>query len=264
MTSDCQVVILIPYRNRATHYQKQMHNLRKIFPLSCKPTVIVIQQDNIDFFKRGWLLNVGLHILSSQKIDLHTCIVTHDVDLLASSSKHYFSCERPTQLCSELSCFNNGVPYPTSAGGVVTASLRDWQKVNGYSNLMEGWGGEDDHLYWRFSVTQLLNTKALLHRPPKGSGKCQCLNDNDHTKRKKAPLYKNIWKFLEKLKLVQHGRKMGYLMYNILLQNNLKIITNKLVQFQNTACIARPMQLCTSPRYIHVKKILHKIKPNHF
>ena len=209
ITSDCRVVILIPYRNRDTHYHKQMHNLRKIFPLACKPLVIVIQQDNTKFFKRGWLFNIGLHILSLRNIDLHTCVVTHDVDLLASSSKHYFSCETPTQLCSELSCFNNGVPYPQSAGGVVTASLRDWRKVNGYTNLMEGWGGEDDHLFWRLGVTQLLNKKNLIHRPPKGSGKCQCLNDNDHTKRNKAPSYKNIWKILQKLKTGTAWQKDG-------------------------------------------------------
>lgn len=205
----CPVVVLIPYRNRATHYHKQMHNLRKIFSPTCKPTIIVIEQDNIGFFKRGWLFNIGLDIISLRNLAPHTCVVTHDVDLLASSSKNYLSCEKPTQLCSELSCFNHGVPYAKYTGGVVSASLNDWKTVNGYSNSMEGWGGEDDHLYWRFGVTQLLNSKKIINRPPKGSGVCQCLNDDDHTQRKRAPSYKNIGKILNELQTGTAWRKDG-------------------------------------------------------
>lgn len=199
VTSDCQVVILIPYRNRLSHYHKQMHNLRQIFQ-SCKPLVIVIHQDDNDFFKRGWLFNVGLHILALRKINSYTCVVTHDVDLLAHSSKNYFSCDKPIQLCSEISCWNNSVPYPQSAGGVVSASLRDWQIVNGYTNALEGWGGEDDHLYWRFKITHMLTDKKVMHRPEQGSGKCECMNDKNHTQRSRAPSYNGIWKTLARLK----------------------------------------------------------------
>ena len=39
--------------------------------------------------------------------------------------------------------------YGTLVGGVLGMRRRHFQKVNGYSNMYWGWGGEDDDMYKR-------------------------------------------------------------------------------------------------------------------
>ena len=41
------------------------------------------------------------------------------------------------------------LPYATIFGGVGAFVKDDFQKLNGFSNLFFGWGGEDDDLYKR-------------------------------------------------------------------------------------------------------------------
>ena len=203
----CELAFIFPYRDRMKHYHKQMRHLQTLFPKGCKPRVLIIEQAGMDFFKRGWLFNAGIKILSSLGVHKDTCVVAHDIDMLASSLVNYSWCDKPIQLCSELSCFNDGVPYTHYSGGVVSASLRDWKTINGFSNILEGWGGEDDDLFYRFKQNNLLaaRNKNALHRPRKGLGKCQCMNDRDHTKRLKAPSYHTIMH--KKLKAMATGSR---------------------------------------------------------
>ena len=123
-------------------------------------------------FNRGWLLNIGI------KLSPGGCVITHDVDMIANNTHLYHKCDVPIQLCSELPCYNNGIPYDTYAGGVVSMTKNDWVTINGYTNTGVGWGGEDDDLYQR-----LRTTRMSLHRPKKGEGRCSCMNDQYHTKR---------------------------------------------------------------------------------
>ena len=37
-------------------------------------------------------------------------------------------------------------------GGITVFSERDYEKVNGWSNLFENWGGEDDDMSNRFLI----------------------------------------------------------------------------------------------------------------
>lgn len=52
-------------------------------------------------------------------------------------------------------------------GGVSSVSTGDFLRVNGYSNLFWGWGGEDDDLYRRirmnnFTVTRMTDDQPTL------------------------------------------------------------------------------------------------------
>lgn len=175
------IVIVIPYRDRAVHYEKIMQHLPTIRRKHWNIHTILVEQDDTEPFKRSWLLNIG--IAEANKIySEDACLVTHDVDMIADSQVDYSWCDKPTQICSELSCFKDSVPYKNSAGGVVQASLKDWNTINGFTNTGIGWGGEDDDLHHRFRINGLL-TKGTLRRPPKGEGRCHCMNDEHHTKR---------------------------------------------------------------------------------
>ena len=97
----------------------------------------------------------------------------HDVNLLPANDSllPYNECDRPIQLGSELEHWGWGVPYKNSAGGVVSMHLRHWNQINGFSNDFEGWGGEDDDLYERIRMNNLLdNSTKTIRRPPKGRG----------------------------------------------------------------------------------------------
>lgn len=183
-THNNSVVLIFPFRKRHNHYAKHMAHLQqRLRSFKLNVHIYVIEQNNNDPFQRSWLLNVGIAEATKTYPDA-TCIVTHDVDFLVEVASNYAWCDRPTQVCSEISCFNNNVPYNMYSGGVVQASPRDWKTVNGFTNKAVGWGGEDDDLYHRFRMTKLLEKSSkALRRPPAGKGKCRCLHDADHTER---------------------------------------------------------------------------------
>lgn len=199
LTAKTNIVIVIPYRDREVHYKKIMKHLPTITRTNWNITTIVVEQADEAHFRRAWLLNIGIAEARKRFADDETCVVTHDIDMLADSHVDYAWCDKPTQICSELSCFNGGVPYTTSGGGVVQATLRDWYTVNGFTNKAFGWGGEDDDLHHRFRQNHML-TQGHLRRPKKGFGKCHCMNDRHHTKRVTHSVeYNNIVKQIGRL-----------------------------------------------------------------
>jgi len=53
--------------------------------------------------------------------------------------------------------------YETYFGGVVQMPVSDFAKINGYSNLYVGWGGEDDDL-----LDRVLHNNLTISRYPEG------------------------------------------------------------------------------------------------
>jgi len=182
-----KILIIFPYRNREIHYHEFIEHFASIKRPEWDVSFMVIDQGNDFDFRRAWLLNIG--IAEALKLYEHkkysTCLVGHDIDMLASSQVDYSWCDRPTQTCSELSCEDYSVPYPSYTGGTVAALLSDWESINGLTNVARGWGGEDDELYQRFRLNNLLEKDGFIRRAPKGQGVCECLNDGDHTRRKR-------------------------------------------------------------------------------
>ena len=67
----------------------------------------------------------------------------HDVDLLPEDNRNLYTCSKHgprhmSVLVSTLGYFN----YGTYFGGVTAISRDQMEKVNGFSNLYFGWGGE--------------------------------------------------------------------------------------------------------------------------
>ena len=183
-TSKKSVVLVFPFRDRHRHYRFHMRHLEARGRKNASVTfhTYVIEQNNDEPFNRAWLINVGIAEAMVQYPHAR-CIVTHDVDMFVDRIDNYEWCDKPTQVCSEISCFRRSVPYHQYAGGVVQATPRDWIAINGYTNKAVGWGGEDDDLYHRFRMAGLLAQTKALRRPAKGKGKCRCLDDAYHTKR---------------------------------------------------------------------------------
>lgn len=174
MASSNTAAIIVPYRNRSAHLERFSHRMKHF----SNTTVFVIEQGNTGPFNRGWLLNIGIDI--ALKNGSYDCIVTHDVDMMPSPNVDYTHCTRFHRVC-RYECTNLGTVYPTYAGGVIKGSRYAWKRVNGYTNLAFGWGGEDDILYERIRQSRLLPIQNA------DSAVCTCNNDKDHTKRITIP-----------------------------------------------------------------------------
>ncbi|KAF7489364.1 Beta-1, 4-galactosyltransferase 1 [Sarcoptes scabiei] len=100
-------------------------------------------------FNRANLLNIGFYesLKINPKID---CFIFHDVDIIPLNLDQIYICtNQPKHLCSYLDKFRFVLIYPTLFGGVVTINRDQFELVNGYSNLYDGWGGEDDDFFKR-------------------------------------------------------------------------------------------------------------------
>ena len=124
-----------------------------------------------------------------------------DIDYLPEKAVDYSDCEVPTQLSAEIDRYNWKTPYLTSAGGIVSMSLKHWRKINGFGNNYFGWGGEDDELHHRLRLNGLLYGDCYpycarndpkvgkpgqsIKRPKKGFGRFsgKFMHSANHTKR---------------------------------------------------------------------------------
>ena len=202
------IVIVIPYRDRAEHYTQFMEHLPSITRDNWRIHTILVEQNDNKLFNRGWLLNVGIRESKKRFGDMNPCVVTQDVDMLVDSKVDYSWCDTPTLTCSELSCFEGGIPYRRYSGGAVQALLNDWYAVNGYANTYSGWGGEDDDLYHRFRLAGFLSyahhRHTRLRHAKKGFGKCTCIDSSPSSEEQKRRHigYRSI---VQKIKRMKHG-----------------------------------------------------------
>ncbi|CAF0804114.1 unnamed protein product [Brachionus calyciflorus] len=96
-------------------------------------------------FNRGLLMNIGFIESLKQTNETWECFIFHDVDLIPEDDRNIYSCpEQPRHMSSAVSTFNYRLPYDGIFGGVSALTKEQMEKVNGYSNLYFGWGGEDD------------------------------------------------------------------------------------------------------------------------
>ncbi|CAH8872897.1 unnamed protein product [Trichobilharzia szidati] len=146
--------IIIPYRNRDEHLRIVTNHLHAFIRHQKIPyTIFVIEQTGETKFNRGALLNAGF--LEVSKLQEYSCFILHDVDKLPEDDRITYTCNsRPTHFSSALSQNAYKVLYRDFFGGVVGFTRQQFLEINGFSNLYEGWGGEDDDLLTRVSQTK--------------------------------------------------------------------------------------------------------------
>lgn len=142
-----KIAILIPFREsdkenkvRTKHLDKFIEHI-KTLKLKAKIYVIT-QSDDGRKFNRGALLNIGAELAKKDGCD---SIILHDVDILPGPSlipyyKVYPS--SPVHIAWGIEKYT----YHRFLGGVLSISMKDFERVNGYPNEFWGWGGEDDAL----------------------------------------------------------------------------------------------------------------------
>lgn len=135
--------IVVPYRDREEHLKEFIPHMKNFLEVAQIPhKIVVVEQLDEQSFNRAKLMNIGYDVLKD-KCD-YFCF--HDIDLLPEEGADYTWVDNPTHLSQFCSQFNYNLPYETLFGGVTMFNKVDFNKVNGFSNTMWGWGGEDDEL----------------------------------------------------------------------------------------------------------------------
>ncbi|CAH8640128.1 unnamed protein product [Schistosoma mattheei] len=173
--------IIIPYRKREQHLRVLTDHLHGFLRHQRIPyTIFIIEQTGETKFNRGALLNAGF--LEVSKFKEYDCFILHDVDKLPEDDRIIYTCgPNPTHLSASLSTFNYKLIYQRFFGGVVTFTRDQYLKINGFSNLYEGWGGEDDDLLLRVEQSgyNLSRINLLIGRYYAMSHKTDELNEQN-------------------------------------------------------------------------------------
>lgn len=171
--------IIVPYRNR----EKQLEEFKKYLPKYLQDnfseinyTIIVVNQNDKKKFNRGKLLNIGF--LEAKKRDCDY-VIFHDVDMLPLNSDYSYS-SKPLQLANE---FEKDGDFTRTIqrnyfGGVTLFTVKDFEKINGYSNKYKGWGFEDDDLLLRCRELEL-ELETEFYRVPTINKRALYFNGKD-------------------------------------------------------------------------------------
>lgn len=142
--------IIVPYRNRKKQLREFSRNIKFYLDnLGIPYHVFVVEQDDAKQFNRGSLLNIGFKYAEKHKCDY---VVFHDVDMVPVTVDYSYS-EKPLHMATDFLYFNEEEKpremFEEYFGGVTMFTVKDFKKIDGYSNKYWGWGFEDTDLLYR-------------------------------------------------------------------------------------------------------------------
>jgi N-terminal domain of galactosyltransferase/N-terminal region of glycosyl transferase group 7 len=179
--------ILVPFRDNVE--QSRGHQLKQFVSHIHRRhpdwTVLVIEQsDDGRKFNRGALLNIGARIAAASKFEY---VIFHDVDLLPLKKIVPYYTAFPEKPIHIGKAWTQKYDFPKFLGGVLSMSVRDIQKTNGFPNQFWGWGGEDD------SIRERLRRKKIdVYQPTlRGEGYKELTHVDTKTKQE----WKNMTKW---------------------------------------------------------------------
>ncbi|XP_071536173.1 beta-1,4-galactosyltransferase 4-like [Panulirus ornatus] len=173
-----KVAIIVPYRDRQHQvgpFLNHMHTFLRRQQLNY--SIYFVEQYGSDLFNRARLLNVGF--LEARKEGPWDCYAFHDVDMLPENDFHLYHCSpQPRHLAVATSNNNyrssHSLRYNTYFGGACLMTEAHIKRVNGWSNIYWGWGGEDDDMWRRIAFTDMAvwryparyaRYKMIRHKP---------------------------------------------------------------------------------------------------
>ncbi|KAH3741564.1 beta-1,4-N-acetylgalactosaminyltransferase bre-4-like [Dreissena polymorpha] len=163
--SDCdpgeRIAIIIPYRDRELHLKVILNYLHMFLQIQKRNyRIFVSEMVPGTKFNKALLMNVGF--LTAEAAGNYDCYIFHDVDLLPVDVRNIYTCgDHPRHLISFSTKYveeghPTGWPYAWLIGGALAFRAEHFRSVNGYSNGIFGWGGEDDDMYYRLTSRGML------------------------------------------------------------------------------------------------------------
>ncbi|XP_062577051.1 beta-1,4-galactosyltransferase 4-like [Saccostrea cucullata] len=187
--SNRHVAIIIPFRDREEHLCILIKNLIPI--LIAQETefrIFVIEQVGNGTFNKGRLMNAGF--LEALKLFDFNCVFFHDVDLIPENDRNIYDCgDQPRHLSVSIDEDGYKLMYRWLVGGVLGFRPETFRRVNGYSNMFWGWGGEDDDMYHR-----IIHSKFRIIRPPSTLGRYTMIRHKKRERWSKRVEVLNTWK----------------------------------------------------------------------
>lgn len=161
-----KTAIIIPHRNREKHLKYLLYNLHPFLQRQqLNYGIYIIHQAGNFTFNRAKLMNVGFK--EAMKDEAWDCLFFHDVDLIPEDDRNLYTCDGfPKHASVAIDKFNYILPYSLCFGGVSALTPEQYEKVNGFSNIYWGWGGEDDDLAARIQISgmQISRPSVLVGR----------------------------------------------------------------------------------------------------
>lgn len=194
--------IIIPFREqleqkRGEQLKRFVSHIHRYHP---DWLVIVIEQSNDGKkFNRGALLNIGAKIAEKNEIDY---VIFHDVDLLPLSKIVPYYEVFPDSPIHIAKVWTTKYDSPSFLGGVISMSIEDIKKTNGFPNNFWGWGGEDDVLRDRIK-----SKKINVYQPTmRGEG----YTELEHIDTRRIPELRNMKVWDDKAAERKNPGKSGY------------------------------------------------------
>jgi hypothetical protein len=187
--------IIVPFREQIE--QKRGEQLKRFLSHidryhSDWKVIVVEQSDDNRKFNRGALLNIGT--LLAEKDGSHH-IIFHDVDLLPLMKIVPYYTAFPKSPIHIAKVWTSKYDSPNFLGGVLSMSLEDIRKTNGFPNNFWGWGGEDDAIR-----TRIKNKHLTVYQPTlRGEGYKELQHVDTRTKQE--------WKNMTKWEDMEHEKK---------------------------------------------------------
>lgn len=215
--------ILIPFREqieqkRGEQLNKFINHIHKYHPDWI--VLIIEQSDDGNKFNRGALLNVGAKIADQNNLKY---VIFHDVDLIPLQKIVPYYKTFPSKPIHIAKVWTTKYDSPNFLGGVLSMSMKDIKKINGFPNEFWGWGGEDDAIRLR-----LHKSKIDIYQPTmRGEGYKELQHVDSRTKEE----WKNMTKWEDMDEERKNTGKTGFknVKYDVLSQEditpNIKKIT---------------------------------------
>lgn len=206
--------IVVPYRDNAEqHRAKQLEafvsHMKTHYPEW--HVLIVEQSQDGKKFNRGALLNVGAQVAKKSH---HKYVIYHDVDLLPLAKIAPYYTAFPIIPIHIGKAWTQKYDYPKFLGGVLSISIKDIERINGFPNNFWGWGGEDD------AIRNRLEKKKIKVAQPTMRG--EGFHELTHVDTKTKQEWKNMTKWED---LAEDDGKDGF--------RNTKIIVKDVHHYTN-------------------------------
>jgi len=207
--------ILVPFREQVE--QERGKQLAKFMKFMKKDhpdwDVLVIEQsDDGKKFNRGALLNVGTKLAEAKGAKY---VVFHDVDLMPLAPLVPYYTAIPQKPIHIAKAWTTKYDSPTFLGGVLSMSMEDVKKVNGFPNNFWGWGGEDDALRNR------IQAKGLQVWQPTIRGK-GAFKESVHVDTRTKEEWKNMvkWENVKEDKMTAGTNGLNNVEYSVITEEN--------------------------------------------
>jgi len=152
-----KIAVIVPYRNniyqdrasQLTQFTEYYHNYIDNIDI-----YVIEQSEDGKKFNRGCLLNCGYDI--AKKAKQYDMYIFHDVDLISPielKNIYTYVSSTPIHIASLWKEKYNQIQY---FGGISSFSADTYEKINGYPNNFYGWGGENDAVYNRLALNNMI------------------------------------------------------------------------------------------------------------